>query len=74
VNGSEDAIAESREEPHRLCPDVCKTAIATNANIRRGGEEHTPFWRVRQDCAASRKIWFMDEAIKRKQLEAMTAS
>ena len=26
---------------HTAYPDVCKTAIATNANIRRGGEEHT---------------------------------
>jgi hypothetical protein len=34
----------------------------------------TPFWRVRQDCAASRKVWFMDEAAKGIQLKDMTTS
>jgi hypothetical protein len=34
----------------------------------------TPFWRVRQDCAASRKVWFMDEVAKGIQLKDMTTS
>lgn len=74
MNASEDVIVESRKEPHRLYPDICKTAIANQYKHQARGRRSTPFWRVRQDYAASRKIWFMDEVIKGIQLEDMTAS